>query len=115
MSLDVHEIDKLREQLKSDKVTQRKVNRVPRMRLGEACAYSVLSTLTDMICVAVLSQEGVKHCNKILDSSDVLVALDLKTSALRPQDKIPGASAEAFPTALKAAYDTSEAVPYLRL
>lgn len=34
-----------------------------------------------------------KECSKLLDSSDVLAALDLKTSALRSSDKIPGMQA----------------------
>ena len=39
-----------------------------------------------------LLQEGVKHLNLILDSSDVLATLDLNTTGLRPSDKTPGAS-----------------------
>lgn len=46
-------------------------------------AYADVSSGTNV-------QEGVKQCNKILESNAVLTALDLKTAALRPQDKIPG-------------------------
>ena len=37
-------------------------------------------------------QEGVKHLDLILDSSDVLATLDLNTTGLRPSDKTPGAA-----------------------
>lgn len=36
------------------------------------------------------AQEGVKECGKLLDSNDVLLALDLRTSALRAEDTFRG-------------------------